>query len=97
MSHLETSNADSAQSKDVWNENLEFLRSSDDCLLSADCLETSNADSARSKDVWNENLEYLVSSAVCLFSADCLLGQKNISCGRSPREFPLLFERDYRH
>ena len=32
MSHLETSNADSAQSKDVWNENLEFLRSSADCL-----------------------------------------------------------------
>ena len=96
-----TSNADSAQSKVVWNENLEFLTSSAVCLLSADCLlsylETSNADSAYSKDVWNENLEFLVSSAVCLFSADCLLGQKNISCGRSPREFPLLFERDYRH
>ena len=46
MSHLETSNADTAQSKDVWNENLEFLMSSADCLLSADCLpshlETSN-------------------------------------------------------
>ena len=39
MSHLETSNADSAQSKDVWNENLEFLMSSADCLLSADCLQ----------------------------------------------------------
>ena len=38
ISHLETSNADSAQSKDVWNGNLEFLRSSADCLLSADCL-----------------------------------------------------------
>ena len=38
MSHLETSNADSAQSKDVWNENLEFLMSSAVCLLSADCL-----------------------------------------------------------
>ena len=59
MSHLETSNADSAQSKDVWNENLEFLMNSDDCLLSADSLlshlETSNADSAQNKDVWNEN------------------------------------------
>ena len=59
MSHLETSNADSAQSKDVWNENLEFLMSSADCLFSADCLlshlETSNADSAQSKEVWNEN------------------------------------------
>ena len=42
MSHLETSNADSAQSKDVWNENLEFLRSSADCLLSADCLQNPN-------------------------------------------------------
>ena len=38
LSHLETSNADSAQSKDVWNENLEFLMSSAVCLLSADCL-----------------------------------------------------------
>ena len=37
-SHLETSNADSAQSKDVWNENLEFLMGSAVCLLSADCL-----------------------------------------------------------
>ena len=27
-----TSNADSAQSKDVWNENLEFSMSSADCL-----------------------------------------------------------------
>ena len=42
MSHLETSNADSAQSKDVWNENLEFLRSSADCLISADCLQNPN-------------------------------------------------------
>ena len=25
MSYLDTYNADSAQSKDVWNENLEFL------------------------------------------------------------------------
>ena len=50
MSHLETSNADSAQSKDVWNENLDILMGSAVCLLSADCLlshlETSNADSA---------------------------------------------------
>ena len=38
MSHLETFDADSAQSKDVWNENLEFLMSSAVCLLSADCL-----------------------------------------------------------
>ena len=38
MSHLETSNADSPQSKKVWNEHLEFLRSSAICLLSADCL-----------------------------------------------------------
>ena len=37
MSHLETSNSDSAQSKDVWNENLEILMSSAVCLLSADC------------------------------------------------------------
>ena len=58
MSHIETSKADSAQSKDVRNENLEFLMSSAVCLLSADCLlshlETSNTDSAQSKDVWNE-------------------------------------------
>ena len=38
LRHLETSNADSAQSKDVWNENLELLMSSAVCLLSADCL-----------------------------------------------------------
>ena len=37
MSHLETSNGDSAQSKDVWNENLKFFMSSAVCLLSADC------------------------------------------------------------
>ena len=37
-SHLETSNDDIAQSKDVWNENLELLMSSAVCLLSADCL-----------------------------------------------------------
>ena len=42
MSHLETSNADSAQSKDVWNEKFEFLMSSADCLLSADCLQNPN-------------------------------------------------------
>ena len=42
MSHLETSNADSAQSKDVWNENLEFSMSSADSLLSADCLQNPN-------------------------------------------------------
>ena len=38
MSHLETSNADSAQSKDVWNENLDIWMGSAVCLLSADCL-----------------------------------------------------------
>ena len=70
LCHLETSDADSAQSKDDWNENLEFLMSSADCLLSH--LETSNADSAQSKDVWNENLEFSMSSADCLLSADCL-------------------------
>ena len=37
-SHLETSNADSAQIKYVWNENLEMLMSSTVYLLSADCL-----------------------------------------------------------
>ena len=37
MSHLETFDADSAQSKDVWNENLEFLMGSAVCLLSAVC------------------------------------------------------------
>ena len=42
MSHLETSNADTAQSKDVWNENLEFSMSSAECLLSADCLQNPN-------------------------------------------------------
>ena len=42
MSQLETSNADSAQSKDVWNEKLEFFMSSADCLLSADCLQNPN-------------------------------------------------------
>ena len=53
MSHIETSNADSAQSKDVRNENLEFLMSSAVCLLSANCvlshLETSNANCAKAK------------------------------------------------
>ena len=42
MSHLETSNADSAQSQDVWSENLEFSMSSADCLLSVDCLQNPN-------------------------------------------------------
>ena len=35
LNHLETSNANSDQSKDVWNENLEFLISFAVCLLSA--------------------------------------------------------------
>ena len=63
QSHLETSNTDSAQSKDVWNENLDILMGSAVCLLSVDSvskpqmshLETSNGDSAQSKDFWNEN------------------------------------------
>ena len=38
MSHLEASNAEIAQSKDVWNKNLEFLVRSADCLFSAVCL-----------------------------------------------------------
>ena len=42
MSHLETSKADSAQSKDVWNENLEILMSSAYFILSADCLQNPN-------------------------------------------------------
>ena len=42
MSHWETSNADGAQSKDAWNEHLEFSMSSADCLLSADCLQNPN-------------------------------------------------------
>ena len=74
MSHLETSNADTALSKDDWNENSEFLISSADCLLCH--LDTSNADTAQSKDVWNENLEFSMSSADCLLSADCLQNLK---------------------
>ena len=35
-SHLETKNADSVQSKEVWNKNLELSMSSADCLLSAE-------------------------------------------------------------
>ena len=42
MSHLETYNADTAQSKDDWNENLEFSMNSADCLLSADYLQNQN-------------------------------------------------------
>ena len=42
MCHLKTSNAHTDQGKDVWNENLEFLMSSADCLLSADCLPNPN-------------------------------------------------------
>ena len=42
MNHLETSDADSVQSNDVLNENLEFSMSSADCLLSADCLQNPN-------------------------------------------------------
>ena len=53
MSHLETSNADTAQIKDVCNENLEIFMSSGVCVLSADCLlnhlETSHANSDQRK------------------------------------------------
>ena len=38
ISHLEDSKTKTAQSKDVSNENLEFLRWSAVCLLSAICL-----------------------------------------------------------
>ena len=89
MSHLETSNADIAQSKDDWIKNLEFLMSSADCLPSH--LETSNADIAQSKDVWNENLELLISSAVCLLSANCLLGQILFRAAGHLENFPSCF------
>ena len=79
MSHLETSNADSAQTKDDWNENLEFwgvqLIVYFQLIVYKTQMshsETSNAHSAQSKDDWNENLEFLMSSADCLLSADCL-------------------------
>ena len=42
MIYLETSNADSAQSKEVWNENLEISMSSADCLFAAECLQNPN-------------------------------------------------------
>ena len=58
ISHLEASDTETAQSKDVWNENLEFLRWSVVCLLSAVCLlfqishlEASDTETAQSKDV----------------------------------------------
>ena len=38
----DASNADTALSKYDWNENLEFLMSSADCLLSPDCLQNPN-------------------------------------------------------
>ena len=38
INHLEASDTEIAQSNDVWNENLEFLRRSAVCLLSAVCL-----------------------------------------------------------
>ena len=83
MGHLETSDADSAQSKDVWNEKLEFLGVQLIVYFQLivyktkiSHLETSNADSAQIKDVWNENLEFSMSSADCLLSADCLQNLK---------------------
>ena len=85
ISCLEASDAETAQSKDVWNENLKFLRWSVVYLLSAlslllavcllfqiSHLEASDSETAKSKDVWNENLEFLM-SAVYLLSAVCLL------------------------
>ena len=65
MSSLGASNTEEAQSKDVWNENLEFLRWSAVCLFSAVCLlfpisslGASKTENAHRKDIWNENLEY---------------------------------------
>ena len=67
ISCLEDSDTETAQSKDVWNEKLEFLRWSVVCLLSAVCLFFSNkplrgfcsdTETAQSKDVWNKNLEF---------------------------------------
>ena len=69
LSHIETSNADSVQRKQVWNKTLKFSISSADHLLSADCLlshlKTSNAHSAQSKEVWNKILKFSMSSADC--------------------------------
>ena len=70
--HLEASNTKISQSKDVLNENLEYLRRSAVYLLSAVCLlftkkaayDASNTKISQSKDVWNENLEFLRWSAV---------------------------------
>ena len=59
MGHLETSNADSAQSKDVWNENLVQLIvyfQLNVYKTQMSHLETSHAVTAKSKDVWNKNL-----------------------------------------
>ena len=77
MSHLETFNADSAESKDVWNENLEFLMNSAVSLHSAVCLLlaiiTDRASLTQCKVVWNENSKLFKSSAVCLLLPVCLL------------------------
>jgi len=42
ISHLEASDTETVQSKDVWNENLEYLRWSAVCLLSGVCSLFSN-------------------------------------------------------
>ena len=42
ISYLKSSDTETAQSKDVWNKNFEFLRCSAVCLVSADCLLFSN-------------------------------------------------------
>ena len=79
-SHLEASNTKTAQSKDVWYDNLGFL---DGQLFvyfhlfvyfsQKSLLQTSNTKTAQNKDVWNENLEILRWSAVSLLSSVCLL------------------------
>ena len=67
-------------------------------------LEAADTETAQSNDVWNENLEFLRWSAVCFLFSNVPLGHfqcLNCSkfhtdpsftqCGRSPREFLLLF------
>ena len=123
-SHLEASDHETAQSKDVDNENLDLLTWSTVCLLSAVYLLFSKMSLTlaflkkatwslltlkllKRKDVNNDNLEFVWWWAVCLLFSNkplthfqCLNCSKFYTepsftqCGRSPREFLLLFISD---
>ena len=87
-SHSEASDTETAQSKHVGNENLDYLHGQLFVYFKLFVYfsqkshsEASDTETAQSKDVGNENLDLFTWSAVCLPLAVCLLFSKKTLTG----------------